>query len=142
MQHSYNPFWPWPRVSDTCLQWQCGCLHPCVQTVLFFISWILRHMFWHLCLSHTEFKYVLGPVLSKMVCGLIEREIECKLQHTAVTCIIPCELWGIIMFFYHLVNFTISPILAAQSPLWTDCFMLCNEAVQSPLPLIAYSQQI
>lgn len=94
MQHSYNPFWPWPRVSDTCLQWQCGCLHPCVQTVLFFISWILRHMFWHLCLSHTEFKYVLGPVLSKMVCGLIEREIECKLQHMAVTCIIPCELWG------------------------------------------------
>lgn len=99
MQHSCNPFWPWPRVPDTCLQWQYRCLHPSVQTVLLFISWNLRHKFWHLCLCHTEFKYVLGPVLSKMVCGRTEREIECKLQHMAVTWVIPCKLKGIIMFF-------------------------------------------
>lgn len=116
----------------TCLQWQCGCLHPSVQTVLLFISWNLRHKFWHLC--HTQLKYVLGSVLNKMACGLTQRETECNLQHMAVTWVIPCELRGIIMFFL-TIWWILTPSLCLLHRVPSEqIILLCNEAVQSSFP--------
>lgn len=81
----------------------------------------------------------LAQLLSKMVCGLSEREIECKLQHMAATWFIPCALRGIIMFFLPFVNFATFAGCTVPSE---QIILLCSEAVQSSLPLVACSQQI
>lgn len=115
--------------SLTCLQWL---LAPFCSKCSIIYLLKLRHKLWHLCLCHTEFKYVLCSLLGRMACGLSEREIECKLKHMAATWVIPCELRGVIVFLT-FVNF-ITFLCWLHSPLWTDYFVMqwgCSKFITS-----------
>lgn len=115
MQHSYNPFWPWPRVWHMLAMavWLVApfCSNCSIIYLLKFVTKVLTSL-------SLPYRIQVCTWSNSEQNGLWANwrgEIECKLQHMAVTGAIPCKFTGMIMFFLPFMNFATFPMLPAQS---------------------------